>query len=332
MSDSLFDFDDVTMDVVPGVAVATPPPRRSASVDQPLGTLFEGSPAFVASEVTGGGRGNERVCLLLVRHVEDVCGGEIKGDGSVVRFCSKPPDLCTIASHAKSKAALRPGCLYPFVPRKGENQVRLEPSLPLSLVPSDVPLDMLILEEKSISLWQTFMDACRASEAKTGRHELALPSPREDMPPWEEDFEAPSLQELDDADDFRTPKKVRLISGLKKQVAEEYSHLPEIGSVPLLLLDLSAVTPHLQAQLWGSQMVMSFLSLTMAFFIIILRYFHLIMYHFTCLCHFRHSDAHSYVMLCNLHFIKLQNQGIFKGHFKCDMIIFEFERTLFHNT
>ena len=53
MSDSLFDFDDVTMDVVPGVAVATPPPRRSASVDQPLGTLFEGSPAFVASEVTG---------------------------------------------------------------------------------------------------------------------------------------------------------------------------------------------------------------------------------------------------------------------------------------
>ena len=54
MSDSLFDFDDVTMDVVPGVAISTPPPRLSVQVDQPLGTLSESLPAFVASEVRGG--------------------------------------------------------------------------------------------------------------------------------------------------------------------------------------------------------------------------------------------------------------------------------------
>ena len=54
MSDDLFDFADVSMDVVPGGEVASPPARRSTTVAQPLGTLFESSPAYVASEVTGG--------------------------------------------------------------------------------------------------------------------------------------------------------------------------------------------------------------------------------------------------------------------------------------
>ena len=124
---------------------------------------------------------------MLVRNVEDVCGGEIKGGGSVIRFCSKSRDSCETASHVKSKAFLRPDSLYPYVPRKGENQVRLEPSLPLSLVPHDEILERLLLEEKPISLWQTYMDACKASEEKTGRHELAPASPGMELYP-EEDY------------------------------------------------------------------------------------------------------------------------------------------------
>ena len=57
--------------------------------------------------------------LLFVREIEDVCGGEIKGGGSVLRFCSRPRAECEVASHAKSKVVLKPGCLYPYVPKKG---------------------------------------------------------------------------------------------------------------------------------------------------------------------------------------------------------------------
>jgi hypothetical protein len=243
MSDDLFEFNDVSMDVLPGGAVASPPSRLSASADHPLGTLFEGSSPYVASEVTGGGRGNEGVRLLLVRLVEDVCGGEIKGGGSVVRFCSKPRESCQVVSHLKSKAFLRADCLYPYVPRKGENQVRLEPSLPLSLVSPDEPLEMLLLEEKSIALWQTYMDACKASEYKTGRRELSPTSTGEEPQSWDQHLEAPNLQELADADDFKTPKKVRIVSGLKRDVDEDYPDTSEIGTIPTLNLDLSTLSP-----------------------------------------------------------------------------------------
>jgi hypothetical protein len=163
----MFDFEDVVMDAPSSEGVATP--LRSV---QPRGTLFESSPPLVASEVTGGVRVNDGVRLCLIRSVDDVCGGEIKGGGTVVRFCSKVPGLCEVASHARSKANLMPGCLYPFVPKKGENQVRLEPSLRVKLVPADMTLDGLLLEEKSIALWRTYMDACKASEYVTGRNEL----------------------------------------------------------------------------------------------------------------------------------------------------------------
>jgi hypothetical protein len=41
--------------------------------------LFDSLPPLVVSEATGGW-GNEGVCLCLIHSVEDVCGGEIKGD------------------------------------------------------------------------------------------------------------------------------------------------------------------------------------------------------------------------------------------------------------
>jgi hypothetical protein len=133
MSDP-YNFKDVRMDVSADVTESFPPARLYVAVGPPLGTLFESLPASVASEVMRGEWGNEGVRLLLVRNVGDVCGGEIKGGGSVVWLCSKPPDTCDVASHGKHKALIRPDCLYPIVPKKGNNQVRLEPALPLSLL------------------------------------------------------------------------------------------------------------------------------------------------------------------------------------------------------
>jgi hypothetical protein len=183
------------------------------------------------------------VRLCLVRNVEDVCGGEIKGGGLVIRFCSKPRDMCDVASHTKGKATLKPGCLYPYVPKKGTNQVRLEPCLPLTLVPPDETLGMLLLEEKSIALWQTYMDACKASECRTGRNELGELNPRGEIPDWEEHVEAPSLEDLANADDFKTPKKVRIMAPWKREPDDAYHEPPEIGSVPPLNIDLSDILP-----------------------------------------------------------------------------------------
>jgi hypothetical protein len=239
MTDDMFDFEDVLMDVASS-AGATSPLRT----DQPRGTLYESSP-LVASEVTGGVRGKEGVRLCLIRSIDEICGGEIKGGGTVVRFCSKPKDMCDVASHAKSKANIQKGCLYPYVPKKGENQVRLQPSLLVSLVPPDISVDMLLLEEKPIALWQTYMDACKASEFATGRNELGELNLGEgrDIPHWDEHVGAPNLNDLTRADDFKTPKKVRIIPFMAKEDDEDYVEVIEIGSVAPLNIDLSTMSP-----------------------------------------------------------------------------------------
>ena len=162
-----------------------------------------------------------------------------------MRFCRKPRNTCEVVSHSKSKALLRRGCLYPYVPKKGTNQVRLEPSLPLSLVPTQDTLNMLLLEEKPIALWQTYMDACKAAEIHTGRIELSrsVPGSPATPPTWDDTLEPPSLQELADADDFKTPRKVRIISSLKRETDEIHTEPPEIGNISPLNLDLTKVTP-----------------------------------------------------------------------------------------
>jgi hypothetical protein len=95
----MFDFEDLVMDVSCGGGSTSP-----SWPDQPRGTLFESLPSLVVSEATGGWV-KDRVRLCLISHVDEVCGGETKGGGAVVRFCSKPWDACEVASHAKSKAS-----------------------------------------------------------------------------------------------------------------------------------------------------------------------------------------------------------------------------------
>jgi hypothetical protein len=92
-----------------------------------------------------GGWLNEGVSPCLIRSVEDVCGDEFKGGGAVVCFCSEPRGTCEIQSHTRSKANLQQNCLCPCVPKKGANQVRLEPSLLLRCLPPDKTIDKLML-------------------------------------------------------------------------------------------------------------------------------------------------------------------------------------------
>ena len=72
-------------------------------------------------------------------------------------FCSKPQGMCEIQSHTKSYTNLHQECLYPYVPKKGINQLRLEQALLLSLLPSDEMIEMLLLAEKSVALWRTYI-------------------------------------------------------------------------------------------------------------------------------------------------------------------------------
>jgi hypothetical protein len=104
----------------------------------------------------------------------------------------------------------------------------------------------LLLEEKSISLWQTFMDSCKkASEGKTGRNKLGDQSTGGGSSPDWEHVEAPNLQDLSDADDFKTPKKVRFIMSFTKEVDEEVVDYPVIGTILPLDPDLSRI-PNLE--------------------------------------------------------------------------------------
>jgi hypothetical protein len=90
-------------------------------------------------------------------------------------------------------------------------------------------LDGLLLEEKSIALWRTYMDACKASEYVTGRNELGEISFGEENPYWDNGVEVPNLEDLSNADDFKTPKKVRVLPFMTKEADEDYVEVLEIG-------------------------------------------------------------------------------------------------------
>jgi hypothetical protein len=182
------------------------------------------------------------VRLFVVRNVNDVCGGEIKGDGSVIRFCCKPPDVCKVAGHIRRKALVKPGHLYPRVFKKEEQQVRLEPSLPLIMIPPTEVLNSLLLEVRPIALWQTYMDACKATEFATGRNEQGVFESEEEVVILFDEA-APSLRQLESADDFKTPKKVRMVEGLTQDSEESYVEPASIGSISPLNIDLSDMEP-----------------------------------------------------------------------------------------
>jgi hypothetical protein len=160
----------------------------------------------------------------------------------VVRFCSKPGGSCNIASHKnKSKVRLQGQCLHPCVPKKGFNQVRLEPSLPVAPVPPAETLDGLLPEQKLTALWQTHMNAHKASESLTGRNEFGQFGSEMDIPNLSENA-APNLPDLSNKD-FKTPKKACIVPFMMKEEDEDCVEAVEIGTVLPLNVNLTDLAP-----------------------------------------------------------------------------------------
>ena len=104
--------------------------------------------------------------------------------------------------------------------------------MPLSLLPPDQMIDMFMLEEdKLIAMWGIYMEGCKASYFLTGRNTRGELSDIGDTPNWDAHLEAMELQDLVDADDFKTPKKVWVICAMEKEGGEDYVEVMHISLV-----------------------------------------------------------------------------------------------------
>ena len=101
----------------------------------------------------------------------------------------------------------------------------------------------MLEEEKTVALCRTYMEACQASELATGRNKFGLLDEVREIPDWEVHLDAPSLCALENAADFKTPKKVRVISGMIREEEDDYVEVVEIGSAPPLNIDITNWTP-----------------------------------------------------------------------------------------
>ena len=87
------------------------------------------------------------------------------------------------------------------------------------------------------------MEACKSSEHATGRNELGRPNFSEENPHWDKGVEAPNLEDLTNADDFKTPKKVRILPLMTKEADEDCVEVLDIGSMTPLNVDLTTLSP-----------------------------------------------------------------------------------------
>jgi hypothetical protein len=82
------------------------------------------------------------------------------------------------------------------------------------------------------------VEACMASELTTGRNKFGKLSNPGDIPDWDAHIEAPNLECLVLADNFKTPKKVQVIAAMKKEVDKHFVEVVEIGMVSPLNANL----------------------------------------------------------------------------------------------
>ena len=205
MDEGAFSFEDVEDGSSPP-RVTTPFPGAPSSAYPRPGTLFGGSPRPVASGVTRGEKKEEtRVGLLHVSDPTAVCGGVI-GAVENKKFCAAHPSVCEFQlSHLSKKFQLGTDSLYVMSPRKGSMHATLVPRLDRSCVPKNKTIEDLLNEEKPISVWHVYFDECNAMEEAAGENELEAPR---DLS-WEAD-DRPSLEHLEKANDFKTPRKVKV--------------------------------------------------------------------------------------------------------------------------
>ena len=210
--DDVFSFEDVEEGSSPP-RVTTPLPGAPSSNYPRPGTLFGGSPRPVASGVTRGEKKEEtRVSLLHVGDPAEVCGGVI-GSADNKKFCAVHPSQCKFQlSHSTQKFDLGKDSLYVMSPKKGSVHATLLPRLPRNCLPKHKVLDDLLNDTRPVSMWHVCFNECNAAEESTGHNELGTSS----EVAWETD-EDPSLETLERANDFKTPKKVRVASVFMKQ-------------------------------------------------------------------------------------------------------------------
>ena len=206
--DAVFSFEDVEEVSSPARTVTTPFPGAPSSFYPRAGTLFGGSPRPVASGATVGVKKEEtKVSLLHVGDPAEVCGGVI-GSPDNEKFCAARPGDCAFQlTHLNKKFELGTDSLCVMSPKKGSIHATLFPRLPRNCIPNDKALEDLLNDERSVPMWHVHFDECKAAEEATGDNELGS-GPGVS---WE-DADRPSLDFLERANDFHTPRKVKVSS------------------------------------------------------------------------------------------------------------------------
>ena len=206
MTDALFSFEDVEEVSSPARVVTTPFPGAPSSYYPRAGTLFGASPRPVASGVTVGVKTEDaKVRLLHVGDPTEVCGGVI-GSPDNKKFCAVHPSECAFQrTHLGTKFELVTDSLYVMCPKKGSLYATLGPRLPRNCVPKNKALEDLLNDERPVPMWHVYFDECKAAEDSTGDNELGAGLGVS----WGDD-DRPSLAFLEKANDFHTPKKVKV--------------------------------------------------------------------------------------------------------------------------
>jgi hypothetical protein len=240
-----FNFEDADVEVRPMVTTPLPGhgdsrlPSASASLHPLPGTLFGGSPRPVASGVTRGEKGEKkeesRVRLVHVSDPNEICGGAI-GAVENKKFCTAHPSECEHQLHAKRKLELKPDTLYVMSSKKGAMHATLLPKLDVHCIPEDKALVDLLNDERPVAMWHVYFDGCNTVEEVSGANELDAPT---DLS-WEA-VDRPSLEDLERANDFKTPRKVRVMPGFVEQIVTyKMETLGEMA--PLDLSDLPPIS------------------------------------------------------------------------------------------
>mmetsp|Transcript_17572 Transcript_17572/g.49641 ORF Transcript_17572/g.49641 Transcript_17572/m.49641 type:complete len:747 (+) Transcript_17572:8178-10418(+) len=179
--DTSYGFEDMPSlgDALPAAAAATDGTSTASATG--------GGKLLPPASSTRGDDAN-KVSLLLLSSVKDVCGGVIASTGAP-RFCTRGGD-CPAAAHKRTKAALKAGHLY--IMGKNANQAKLEPSLDSALLPTDVVVAELTSKKQSANLWKAFFGGIQAN-VESGYGVVN---------------DLPSVDDYSRADDFNTPKKV----------------------------------------------------------------------------------------------------------------------------
>jgi hypothetical protein len=171
------------------------------------------------------------VRLLHVGDPAHVCGGVI-GLLENKKFCAAHPSLCDYqVTHRSKRVDLITDTLYVMSPKKGAMHATLLPTLGCNFIPADVKLANLLSEERPVAMWHVYFDGCNASEEVTGDNELQ--SSKDDA--WEY-LHHPSLDELEKANDFKTPRKVRVKLDMKSEDGRQPIQLGPINSLDLTRL------------------------------------------------------------------------------------------------